>query len=117
MNNILGYKTDHSACILEQERLYVYKWMLKQILCDDRTGEFLCHLLDKYNSKFKTNYNLDQFPELVMQRKSEFCWWHGNEDDTDYSYLIHFDRYGISCESRMEYRSYVLSDAIEFLEN
>jgi hypothetical protein len=114
MNNTLGWKTDHSACILEEQRLHVYRWMLKEILNGNTTGEFLCHLLDKYNEQHDTNYKLDQFPELVMQRQSTYSWWGGIGDKNKYKYLN--KKHGMdSFKDRMKFRSYVLSDAIEFL--
>ena len=114
MNNDKGYKTDHSACILEEKRLHVYRWMLKKILNDRLRSEFLCHLLEEYNSKHKTNYMLEQFPELVMQRQSDISWWNGMEDKTRYTYI---DPSGDTpnMETRRILRSYILSDAIEFL--
>lgn len=77
MNNSNGWKTDHSACILEEQRLHVYRWMLREILKGNTVGEFLCHLLDDYNYRYQTNYKLEQFPELVMQRQSTVSWWGG----------------------------------------
>jgi len=112
MNNIKGYKTDHSARIQEKQRLHVYRWMLREILDGNHLGEFLCHLLESYNEKHIKKYELDQFPELVMQRQSWLCWWDGTDDDIDYSYITHkID----TREGRMQLRSYILSDAIEFL--
>jgi hypothetical protein len=115
MNNLNGYETDHSAHILEAKRLHVYRWMLKEILNGNWYGEFLCHLLDEYNDKHKTNYELEQFPEIVMQRQSYICWWGGSGDDNEYKYLNEIGMIGT--EERMKFRSYVLSDAIEFLTN
>ena len=116
MNNSNGWKTDHSACILEKQRLHVYRWMLKEILNDRLRSEFLCHLLEEYNSKHKTNYMLEQFPELVMQRQSTVSWWDGFNDRMFYHY-INPNGHTTNTAERMKLRSYILSDAIEFLSN
>jgi hypothetical protein len=116
MNNLNGYETDHSAHILEAKRLHVYRWMLKEIVNGNTHGEFLCHLLDEYNEQHDTNYKLEQFPELVMQRQSLISWWGGSMDENKYKYLN--KQHGmVSYKERMKFRSCVLSDAIEFLTN
>jgi hypothetical protein len=65
------------------DRIYIYTWM--QVEIKTHFSEYLCHLLDVFNSKHSTNHDMLSLDELVQLRETRsytICWWNSDSYTT-----------------------------------